>query len=57
MDLEEAQKIFRDTTIHIGLSVNDDKYYWFAIMSECGGYNTPRSAVNDALKYLKKGGY
>ena len=57
MSLEEAQEIFNNTTIDIGLSTKNKKYYWFAIMSDCGGFNTPRGAVNDALEYLKNGGY
>lgn len=57
MDLEEANRVFYDTTISIGKSIEDESYYWFAFMSECHGFDTVEDAVNDALDYLKNDGY
>lgn len=57
MDLEEANKIFKDTTIYIYKFPNRNQYGWSAIMGEDGYFNTPRSAVNSALEYLKSGNY
>lgn len=57
MSLEEAREIFSNTVIFIHHSPTSGKYGWSAIMSEDDGFNTPRSAVNDALKYLESGGY
>ena len=57
MNLEEARRIFYDTTISIGQSFKDGSYYWFAIMGEDRGFDNVEEAVNDALDYLKNGGY
>lgn len=59
MTIGEAKKIFDGTTISIikNPAHGYGKYMWFAIMCEQDGFNTPRSAVNSALKYLEHGGY
>ena len=57
MSLEEAKEIFSNTVIFIHQNRDTGKYGWSAIMGEDDGFNTPRSAVNDALKYLESGGY
>lgn len=55
MSLEESNYILEGSTISIHR--DGEKYMWFAIMSECSGYNTPRGALNDAMEYYKNGGY
>ena len=57
MSLEEANMILDKSSVHIGLDPRDNKYFWFAIMNDNGGYNTPRGALNAAVEYLKNGGY
>lgn len=55
MNLEEARRIFYDTTISIG-ELNG-KYYWFAIMGEDRDFDNVEDAVDGAMEYLKSGGY
>lgn len=57
MTMEEARRLFYDTTISIGESIEDGSYYWFAIAGQCNGFHTVENAVNDALDYLEGGGY
>lgn len=53
MTLEEAQEIVKYTRINIVVDPYDNKYRWFTTMSEWGGFNTPREALDDAVQYLK----
>ena len=57
MSVEEANELLDRSSVHIGFNPRDNKYFWFAIMNDDGGYNTPRGALNAAVEYLKNGGY
>lgn len=57
MDMKEANEIFKGTTVYIYYDNNSGKFGWSAIMSENRGFNTVRSAVNNALEYLERDGY
>ena len=60
MYLEEANWLLGKSTISIYQdfrTMPKVTYMWFGIMSQDEGYNTPRGALNAALRYMKNGGY